>query len=65
MKNFSRKLQMIHSNVRDNIIESPEAEQAFFLSLLSSWAKRVAQDPLDLNFQKVEDGKNSSDVAAV
>lgn len=55
----------MHRNVRDDIIESPEAEQAFFVSLLSSWAKRVAQDPLNLNFQKVGDQENGSDVAAV
>ena len=54
---------MIHNDMKERIRESPQSEQAFFLSLLSSWAKRVAQDPLNLTWHTK--AKHDSDAAAV
>ena len=52
MKHLSIHLRMMLKNARKHVKESPEAEQAYFLSSFLSWAKYTAQDPLNLNFQK-------------
>lgn len=40
-------LQKVHSQVCAKILEAPESEQALMVSLFTSWARQVAQDPLN------------------
>jgi len=40
------RLEKMHSNVRERIMAAPESEQASLVSLFTSWARQVAQDPL-------------------
>jgi hypothetical protein len=47
-------LNKMHSLIRAKILATPESEQALLTSLLASWARQVAQDPLsDPNFEQV------------
>ena len=39
-------LEKLHANLKEKILSAPEAEQASLISVLSSWARQVAQDPL-------------------
>jgi hypothetical protein len=41
------KLAKVHSQVCAKILEAPESEQALMVSLFTSWARQVAQDPLN------------------
>lgn len=65
VKNFAATLDIIHNDMKERIEKSPQSEQAFFLSLLSSWAKRMAQDPLNLNWKINVEHDDDSDIAAV
>jgi len=64
-KNFAIALEKIHYNLKERIKESPQAKQSSFLNLLASWAKRVAQDPLNLAWYEKVEHKNDFDAAAV
>ena len=44
--NFAQHLDVFHKNIRDKIVHAPPAEQAALVSVVSSWAKHVAKDPL-------------------
>ena len=52
MKHLYRHIQMIRNNKNKDVKESPEAEQACFISSFLSWAKCTAHDHLNLDFQK-------------
>jgi hypothetical protein len=44
---FETKLREMHSCLKDSIIYSaPEAKQGHLVSILSNWAKQIAQSPL-------------------
>jgi len=46
MKSFVTKLEDIHENMKEKILQSKDTDQGFMLTILSSWAKRIAQAPL-------------------
>ena len=43
---FSSRLDVLQESMRDRILAAPESQQAKLVSLMASWARRVADDPL-------------------
>ena len=44
---FQSGLEKMHATMRDRILAAPESEQAPLVSLFTTWARQVAQDPLN------------------
>lgn len=47
LESLKSGLEKMHANIREKIASSPESEQALLLSLVTSWARQVANDPLN------------------
>ena len=50
---FSKELNEAHSRIIESISKSVKTEQAFKLSLLISWAKCIAMNPLNPEFESI------------
>jgi hypothetical protein len=48
VKALGDRLQCLHHSIRDGILALAPSEQGPLLSLVASWAKNVAQSPLDI-----------------
>ena len=56
---FAEKLQSFHKDVKNHIENQPkESDKGRLVSLLSSWAKNVSMDPLELTKDQEESAEN-------
>jgi hypothetical protein len=61
VKALGNRLQHLHQSIRDGILNSAPSEQGPLLSLVASWAKCVAQSPLDIQRQSATTMSNEGE----